>query len=108
MYLLRRIARTQPGKAWAVAGYLTKICAAYEQAGRSKSNVYVGSAGLTGSPDTAYAEWTQDTIAPNWRSQIPPAVMENNAPMQQLLTSYELEIYELVTDEKLKDRNINV
>ena len=108
MYLLRRIARTQPGKAWEVAAYLTKICAAYEEGGRNKANIYVGAPGLAGSPDTAYAEWTQDSIAPNWRQKIPAAVMENNRPMQALLTSYELEIYELVNDEKLQDRNISV
>ena len=55
-----------------------------------------------------YAEWTQDSIAPNWRQRIPEAVRTNNAKMQELLTSYELEIYEVVNDEKLQDRNIVV
>ncbi|GIS81830.1 MAG: hypothetical protein CM1200mP15_04620 [Dehalococcoidia bacterium] len=34
MYMIRRVARTQPGKAWEVAGYLTKICEAYESNGK--------------------------------------------------------------------------
>ena len=108
MYLLRRIARTQPGKAWEVAAYLSKICEAYEGNGRPKATISVGGPGLAGSVDVAYAEWTQDSIAPNWRQKIPEAVRTNNAKMQALLTSYELEIYEVVNHEKLQDRNIVV
>ena len=39
MYIVRRVAKTQPGKAWEVASYLTKITQAYEEAGRSKAQV---------------------------------------------------------------------
>ena len=34
MYVIRRIAKAQPGKVWQVANLLIKICAAYEETGR--------------------------------------------------------------------------
>ena len=108
MYLIRRVAKTQPGKAWEVAGYLTKICAAYEAAGRSKAQVYIGGQGLPGTPNTVYAEWTQESIEPNWPTNIPDTVRPDNAQMQQLLTEYPIEFYELVTPEKLKERGVSV
>ena len=39
MYVIRRIAKAQPGKVWQVASLLTKICAAYEEQGRPKAHV---------------------------------------------------------------------
>ena len=36
MYLLRRITKTQQGKAWDVANLMSKICAAYEENGVTK------------------------------------------------------------------------
>ena len=104
MYLVRRIARTQPGKAWEVAGYLSKICAAYENTGRNKAQIYIGGQGLPGTPNTVVAEWTQERIEPNWPSKVPDSVRPDNAKMQQLLTEYPIEFYELVTPEKLKER----
>ena len=64
MYVIRRIARTQPGKEWVVAGLLTKICNAYEAGGRDKAQVYMGR-GLPGDQNVVYAEWTQGSIEPN-------------------------------------------
>ena len=34
MYVIRRIAKAQPGKVWQVVNLLIKICAAYEENGR--------------------------------------------------------------------------
>ena len=70
MYVIRRTAKAQPGKVWQVANLLIKICAAYEENGRPKAQVYV-SQDLPGTPNVAYAEWTQATIEPNWPSQVP-------------------------------------
>ena len=70
LYVIRRIAKAQPGKVWQVANLLIKICAAYEENGRPKAQVYV-SQGLPGTPNMAYVEWTQATIEPNWPSQVP-------------------------------------
>ncbi len=106
MYLVRRVCRTQPGQAWAVAGYLTKICEAYEEGGRNKAQIYIGGQGLPGTPNVVYAEWTQATIEPNWPTNIPDAVREFNPKMQQLLTEYALELYELATPEKLVERGV--
>ena len=106
MYVIRRIAKAQPGKVWQVASLLTKICAAYEEQGRPKAHVYV-SQGLPGTPNVAYAQWTQATIEPNWPSKVPEVVRTLNAEMQAQLDSYEIEFYELVTPEKLVERGVS-
>ena len=106
MYVIRRIAKAQPGKVWEVADLLIKICAAYEEKGRSKAQVYV-SQGLPGTPHVAFAEWTQATIEPNWLSKVPEVVRTLNAEMQAQLESYEIEFYELVTQEKLVERGVS-
>ena len=105
MYVIRRVARTQPGKEWVVAGLLTKICNAYEANGRHKAQVYTGR-GLPGDQNVVYAEWTQDSIEPNRLPSVPKSVLTDNAEMQKLLTSYDLEFYELVTPEKLSERGL--
>ena len=105
MYVIRRVARTQPGKEWVVAGLLTKICDAYEANGRDKAQVYMGR-GLPGDQNVVYAEWTQGSIEPNRLSSVPKSVLTDNAEMQKLLTSYDLEFYELVTPDKLSERGL--
>ena len=105
MYVIRRVAKTQPGKAWGVAGYLAKICEAYETGGRSKAEVFVG-AGLPGDQNVAYAQWTQERIEPNWLDRIPGAVGENHRKMMEMVTEYTIEFYELATPEKLQQRGL--
>ena len=41
MYVIRRVAKTEPGKEREVAALLTRICEAYEQAGHNKAQVYI-------------------------------------------------------------------
>ena len=106
MYLIRRVAKTQPGKAWEVAGYLTKITQAYEGAGRNKAQVYVGGQGLPGVPNVVYAQWTQERIEPTDMRTVPEAVGTNQAKMRPLLTEYSIEFFELVTPEKLEARGL--
>lgn len=115
MYMIRRVARTQPGKAWEVAGYLTKICEAYESNGRNKAQIYIGGQGLPGTPNTVIAEWIQDTIEPNWPTNVPDSVRTDNAKMQELLVTntdgskeYPIEFYEISTPAKLKERGVNL
>ncbi len=108
MYMVRRVCRTKPGQAWKVAGLLARICQAYEEKGRSKATVYIGGQGLPGTPNSVYAEWTQDSIEPNWFSQIPPAVLEYNPQLQALLDEYVLELYEVATPDKLTERGVAV
>ena len=107
MYLIRRVLKTQPGKAWEVAGYLAKMTAAYENAGRNKCQIYVGGQGLPG-PNVVYAEWTQEKIEPTNAAAVPQMdiIRENNAKMQALLTEYSIEFYDLVTPEKLQARGV--
>ena len=106
MYLVRRVAKTQPGKAWEVAGYLTKICNAYEENGRSKAQVYISGQGLPGAPNVVYADWTQERIELNVRSNVPASVFTDNAKMQPLLTEFSIEFYEVVTPQKIEDRGL--
>lgn len=107
MYVLRRTAKAQQGKVWEVANLMSKVCAAYEKNGRNDSQVYV-SFGLPGTPNTVYAEWTQETIEPNWASKVPEEVRTLNAEMFSMLTEpWTIEFYELVTPEKLKERGVS-
>jgi len=106
MYVVRRVARTQPGKAWEVASYLVKITQAYEEAGRSQAQVYIGGQGLPGTPNVVYAQWLQERIEPTDMRTVPESVWTHNAKMQPLLTEYSIEFYELVTPEKLESRGL--
>ena len=106
MYMVRRVCKTKPGQAWAVAGYLAKICEAYEENGRDKAQIYIGGQGLPGTPNMVYAEWTQNAIEPNWFSKIPQGVRDYNPKLQELLDEYLLEIYEVATPEKLVERGV--
>ena len=106
MYLIRRVAKTQPGKGLEVAGLLTKICRAYEEAGRNKAQVFIGGSGLPGTPDVVCAEWIQETIEPIDPRKVPEAVRTYHAQMQPLLVEYPIEFYELVTSEKLTARGL--
>ena len=106
MYLLRRVAKAERGKAWDVANLMTKICASYEENGRSKAQVFV-TQGLPGTPDMVYAEWTQEAIEPNWPSRVPEAVRTLNREMFPMLAEpWSLEFFELVTPQKLEERNL--
>ena len=114
MYLLRRTAKAQQGKVWDVANLMSKICASYEENGRYKAQVFV-SQGLPGTPNVVCAEWTQETIEPNWPTNIPDAVRTNNAKMQELLVTnsdgskeYPIEFYEIATPDKLTERGVKV
>ena len=86
MYIVRRVAKTQPGKAWEVASYLTKITQAYKEAGRNKAQVYISGQGVPGTPNVVYAEWTQERIEPTNMRTVPAAVGTNHAKMLTLLT----------------------
>ncbi len=103
MYVIRRVAKTEPGQERQVAALLTRICEAYQQAGRNKAQVYIGGRGLPGTPGMVYAEWTQERIEPISPSEVPESVITDNTKLQALLTEYPIEFYELVTPEKLRE-----
>ena len=105
MYLVRRTFKTKPNKAWDTAGLLTTICEAYEKNGRNKATIYI-SQGLPGDPDAAYAEWTQNTIEPNWFSNVPESVRTNAVKVREITESNTIEFFEIVTPEKLTERGL--
>ena len=81
-------------------------CAAYEAQGRNKAQVYIGGQGLPGEQNVVYAEWSQASIEPNRRPNVPESVFVDNPKMQEMLTSYEIEFYELATPDKLVERGV--
>ena len=108
MYVIRRIVRTQSGKAWEVAGYLAKICNAYEEeTGRNKAQVFIGGQGLPGEANVVYAQWTQERIEPIAQGGVPEGVRVNHAKMAPLMTEYSIEFYEVATPEKLQARGFD-
>ena len=105
MYVIKRTVRTQPGKAWEVAGYLTKICRAYEKAhGRNEAQVYIGGQGLPGEQNVVYAQWTQERIEAIPQGGVPEEVKVNHGKMASLMTEYTIEFYEMATQDKLEYR----
>ena len=107
MYLLRRTSKAQQGKVWDVANLMSKICVAYEENGRPKAQVFV-SQGLPGEPNVVFAEWTQESIEPNWPSKVPEVVRTLNSQMFPMLTEpWSIEFFELVTPGKLEERNLS-
>ncbi len=105
MYLVRRVCKTKPQSEWQVAAVLGRICKAYEDNGRDKAIISVGGRGLPGESQVI-AEWTQDTIEPNWASNVPASVRDDNAELQSLITEYLIEFYEVATVEKLAERGL--
>ena len=97
MYLIRRVAKTQPGKAQEVAGYLSQICRAYEKTGRNKATVYISGEGVPGTPNVVYADWTQERIEETVMETVPASVDTDHGKMEPMLTEYYLEFYEVVT-----------
>ena len=107
MYVIRRTVKTQPGKAWEVAGYLSKICHAYEmEHSRNKAQVYIGGQGLPGEQNVVYAQWTQERVEPILQGGVPEAVRINHAKMVALMTEYTIDFFELATPEKLEYRGV--
>ncbi len=105
MYVIKRTVRTQPGKAWEVAGYLTIICRAYEKAhGRNEAQVYIGGQGLPGEQNVVYAQWTQERIEAIPQGGVPEEVKVNHGKMAALMTEYTIEFYEMATQDKLEYR----
>ena len=104
MYVIKRVFQVQRDQEWKAAGLAIKIAAAYEDAGRNPSSVYIGGTGLPGEPGMVYVEWTQDRIEPNRYSDVPKAVFELVKEMRPIQEDTWIEFYELVTPEKLHDR----
>ena len=107
MYMIRRAVKAKPGKVWEVANQLSKICRAYEEQGRNKAQVYVGGWGLPGTDETVYAEWTQERIEPIAYSKVPKSVFTDHDKMAEMMTDYTIEFYEVVTPEKLQERDLS-
>ena len=108
MYVIRRVARTKPGKAWEVASYLSKICRAYEEeTGRNKAVVYIEGQGLPGTPNVVFAQWTQDTIEALPFAKVPKTVLETHPKMMEHLEDYSIELYQVATPEQLQARGFS-
>ena len=102
-FVVRRIARTHPSKLWEVTALVSKISEAYEANGRNKALIYNRGQGLPpGDVTEVIAEWTQDSL--DLVVNVPDTVWENHLKLQELLESYPLEFYTLVTPEVLQKR----
>ena len=97
MYLIRRVVETQPGKAPEVASGLVKICQAYTQAGRNPTTVYISGEGVPGTPNTVYADWTQERIEQTVMERVPEAVGTEYSKIEAFITDMHLEFYEVAT-----------
>lgn len=97
MYLIRRVFKTQPGKAPEVAGHVVKMCQAYTQAGRNPATVYISGQGVPGTPNIVYADWTQERIEQTVMERVPEAVGTEYTKIESFVTDSYLEFYEVAT-----------
>jgi hypothetical protein len=104
MFRIRRICKpnSRPDT-WKVAGLLKRICAAYEEKGRSPATIYVSGFGTPGAELTVCAEWDQPSIEANLKSNVPDIITSKySAELGSLVASNNIEFYEIATTEKLK------
>jgi hypothetical protein len=103
MFRIRRICKpkTRPDT-WKIAGILKKVCAEYEQKGRSPATISITGFGTPGSEIIVCAEWDQESIETNPRKDVPEIITNKySKELASLVQSNEIEFYEIATAEKL-------
>ena len=104
MFRIRRICKpnSRPDT-WKVAGLLKRICAAYEEKGRSPATIYVSGFGTPGAELTVCAEWDQPSIEANLKSNVPDIITSKySEELGGIVEKKNIEFYEIATTEKLK------
>ena len=107
MFRVRRVCKPHNrSDAWKLAGLLKRICAAYEEKGRNPATICIGGTGTPGNEITVFAEWDQVSIEANLSSNVPNIITtQYGSELAKLVTSNQIEFYEIATDEKLKERD---
>ena len=104
MFLVRRVCKvSNRANVWKTADLLTKICKAYEEEqGRDKATIYIGGRATPGKEIVVCAEWTQESLGElKVPTGVPSSVKENSPKLVALIDSYEIEFYEVATQEKI-------
>ena len=104
MFRVRRVCKPHNRlDAWKVAGLLKRICAAYEEKGRSPATICLGGFGTPANDITVSAEWDQASIEANLRANVPDIIAtQYSSELGKLVASNLIEFYEIATVEKLK------
>jgi hypothetical protein len=100
MYTIRRIYKTQPGKATEVAKLLHKQATIYRDAGqRSEFTVSYNGYTLPGEQNIVVLEWSDEAIKSPSRpgNDIPREALEVGAEVRKLIESQRIEFLELLT-----------
>ncbi len=98
MYTVRRIFKTQPGQASAVAKLLYEQATLYRDAGhRSEFTVQYNGYTLPGEQNTVILQWTDDSIQSPGRpgNDIPKEAMAVGAEVRKLIESQRIEFLEM-------------
>ena len=107
MFLIRRICFTTRANAWKVASILQKICNEYEEQGRSEATIYVSGFSTPAEDYSVSAEWTQESLDAIVYEKVPNEIREKlSSELMSLVDFYEIEFHEVVTKEKLDQRNL--
>ena len=105
MFKLRRVCKPATRfDTWKVAALMKNICSAYEEKGRSPATIYVQGFSTPGDEIAVYAEWDQESIEFNARTNVPDIVIEKYmGELNNIITSNQIEFYEIATSEKLRE-----
>ena len=96
MYVIRRVYKTKPGQAKAVASR-------YRDAGqRSEIRVSYNSYTLPGKQNIVFVEWTDDTIQSPSRpgNALPQEALQIGGEVRKLIESQRIEFYEMLTPDE--------
>ena len=107
MFLVRRKCITSRDKLWKVASLLKQICSEYEEKGRGEATIYVSGWGTPSEDYSVCAEWTQEKLEANAFGNVPDKIRNKlSEELQDNIDKYEIEFHEVVTEDKLKERDL--
>jgi hypothetical protein len=103
MYVIRRVYKTKPGQAKAVAELVYKQASHYRDAGqRSEFRVSYNGYTLPGEQDIVFLEWTDDAIQSPGRpgNPLPQEALQIGGEVRPLIESQRIEFYERLTPDE--------
>lgn len=106
MYLIRRIYKTKPGQARAVASLVLKQAQVYSDAGqRGPIRVSFNGYTLPGNEDTVCLEWEDSKLESPYRgdNDLPQEARPFGAKIRELIESQRIEFMEIMTPDKYQE-----
>ena len=104
MFLVQRVFKAKPKKAWEAASVLAEIGKEYKEAGqRTDSRIFLSAGTTPGEYGLIYMEWEAEVLESVYRgdNEIPSRIQKELGPMlRDLVDEQWIEFYELLTPDK--------